>query len=211
MTQRPVAALSSFDGIAQSLGISFTAETRLYELTGSAAVSGLLVESFSAREALNELFEYRISVLASSAHVELPALLGQQASLAISLADGGRTTRSGVIVQAAALQSDGGLARYELVVRPWLAALQLTSRSQSFIDKSLIEIVEAVFQPYAGLAAWRWSEEVAGFLAPVSPRHYCNQFRETDYAFVSRVLAEQGIGWRCEEDEAAPRGHRIVF
>ena len=198
MHSRPVAALPSLPGIAQSLGLAFSAETRLYELSGE-AVDGLLVESFSAREGLSELFEYRLHVLSTDAHLDLQALLGQRASLAISLPDGSRTTRTGLITQAAALHSDGGLARYELVVRPWLAALQLMQRSQSFIDKSVVEIVEAVFQPYAHLAAWQWAPCITEHLGEAR-RHYCNQYRESDFQFISRLLAEEGVGWRCEED-----------
>nr|WP_297351358.1 type VI secretion system Vgr family protein [uncultured Caldimonas sp.] len=204
-------AASAIQDLARALGVSFTAETRLYELQGSELLAGLLVESFSAREALSELFDYRVTVLSTSAHVDLAALLGEQASLAISLADGSRTTRTGVIVAASALQSDGGLARYELVVQPWLSALALTQRSQSFIDKTVIEIVESIFQPYASIAAWAWSPCVSQHLASVAARHYCNQFRETDLSFVSRLLAEEGIGWRFEEDESAPKGHKLIF
>src|SRR5690606_34844819 len=125
MHSRPVAALPSLHGITEALGMAYTARTRSYELTVP-AVDGLLVESFSAREALNELFEYHLSVLSTDAHLDVHALLAQPASLAISLPDGSRTTRSGVVTQAGAVCSNGGLARHQLVVRAWLAALQQT-------------------------------------------------------------------------------------
>jgi uncharacterized protein involved in type VI secretion and phage assembly len=35
--------------------------------------------------------------------------------------------------------------------------------------------------------------------------------RETDLAFVQRTLAEEGLGWRLEEDPAAPAGHSVVI
>ncbi len=46
-------------------------------------------------------------------------------------------------------------------------------------------------------------------------RTYCTQYRETDLAFLSRLLASEGLGYRVEETEAtdtsAPAGHRLVF
>ena len=41
------------------------------------------------------------------------------------------------------------------------------------------------------------------------PRSYCVQYGESDYAFVSRLLAEEGLGWCVEEDPDAPAGHRV--
>ncbi|AKJ28291.1 hypothetical protein AAW51_1600 [Caldimonas brevitalea] len=188
-----------------------TSDTRLFELDGGGAVAGLLVESWTAHEALSDLFEYRLNVLSADAHLPLDQILGQPARLRVTLCDGSQAVRSGVVMQAGALQCDGGFARYQLVVRPWLAALQWHRRSQSFIDQSVVEMVEAVFATHAALAAWRWSDEVAAHLAAVSPRHYCNQFRESDYDFVRRLLDEEGVGWYCEEDDAAPHGHRLVL
>ena len=81
----------------------------------------------------------------------------------------------------------------------------------------MIEIVEDVFADHASIAAWHWDEDVPAYIAQglsarnEGRRSYCVQYRETDLAFVQRLLAEEGIGWRVEEDEAAPGGHRVVF
>ena len=72
------------------------------------------------------------------------------------------------------------------------------------------DIVAAVFGAY-GAAAWVPSGEVAGFMAGARVRSYCVQYRETDYAFISRLLAEEGLTWRIEEDEDAPARHRLVI
>ncbi|MCW7538914.1 type VI secretion system tip protein VgrG [Aquabacterium sp. A7-Y] len=206
---RSFQALPALDEVASALDVAVPRGTRLYELYGSGAVGRLLVESWVAREALSDLFEFRINTLSTDAHLPLGDMLGQRATLHIALADGRRATRSGIVMQAGALQSDGGLARYQLVVRPWLAALQGHRRSQSFIDKSVIEIVGAVFQAHCGIAAWTGSDELARFVSRVPPRHYCNQFAETDYDFVRRILCEEGVGWCFEEDDQAPHAHRL--
>ncbi|QBI02697.1 phage late control D family protein [Pseudoduganella albidiflava] len=37
-----------------------------------------------------------------------------------------------------------------------------------------------------------------------TPRSYCCQYRETDLAFVERLLAEAGLAWRFEQGEDGP-------
>jgi len=66
-------------------------------------------------------------------------------------------------------------------------------------EKSLIEIVESVFSQYSAHASWRWADCVAAHLAQ-SPfngsgdhRSYTLHYRESDLAFVSRLLAEEGL------------------
>ncbi|MEN3275822.1 MAG: type secretion system secreted protein VgrG [Massilia sp.] len=76
--------------------------------------------------------------------------------------------------------------------------------SRVWQDKSVIEIVDAVFQAYRPQATWRWSLDVASFMADVRPRGYCCQYRESDLDFVARLLAEEGLSWRFEQGEDGP-------
>lgn len=94
---------------------------------------------------------------------------------------------------------------------PWTWWLSQGRHSRVFQDKTVIEIVEAVFADYQPLATWRLSDEVGPFIADAHRRSYCVQYREQDAEFVSRLLAEEGLGWRWEEDEEAPSGHQLVI
>ncbi len=96
-----------------------------------------------------------------------------------------------------------------LIVFDWALANLPICAATAQLPQAGPDIVEAVFADYADVAAWQWSEEVAGFLADTRPRSYCVQYGESDYAFVSRLLAEEGIGWCVEEDTDTPAGHRL--
>ncbi len=186
--------------------VQFSSATRLYGLKlgdedADLGAGGLLVEAFSADDVVQGTGARDIIVLSTNAHVELAPLLGKPASLEVSLADGSRTTFSGDITQAAMLGSEGGLARFRLRLTPWLWRLSQVRNSRVWQDKSVIEIVESVFEGYQPLAQWRWSEEVDSFLADVPARSYCCQYRESDYDFVLRLLTEEGLVWRFEEAE----------
>ncbi|MCT8318878.1 type VI secretion system Vgr family protein, partial [Xanthomonas translucens] len=102
------------------------------------------------------------------------------------------------------------LARYRVGLVPWTWWLSQGRHSRVFQERTLVQIVEAVFADYAPMASWQWSEEVTGFLAQARPRSDCVQYRESDLDFVQRLLAEEGLGWRLQEADASPGGHQLV-
>lgn len=195
----------------------FDSTSRLYRLeAGDAAnpINELMVESWAMKESLDAPWEMQLNALALSASLDHHAMPAQRVTLWTALSDGGEVGRTGIVTSATSLGADGGLARYCLTVKPWIALLAHTTRSQVWQEKTLVEIVESVFSRYARFTSWRWSADVAAHLA-ASPRagsrSYTVQWRETDLAFVQRLLAERGIGYRFEEDPAAPMGHTLVF
>ena len=201
-------------GMAMSAQITaalaeFSSKTRLYELNldsdaGRNGTSEWLVEAFAADDALQVIAARDVIALSTSAHVALKFLLGQAASLAISLADGTRTAFAGVISEAAMLGSDGGLTRYRIRISPWMWQLAQVRNSRVWQDKTVIEIVDSVFAAYQPLAKWRWSDETGPFLADAMRRSYCCQYRESDLDFVRRILTEEGLCWRFEQAESGP-------
>jgi type VI secretion system secreted protein VgrG len=187
----------------------FSSTTRLYELTigepgRSEAGSALLVEAFAAEDAVDEVGVRDVIALSASAYLDPASLLGQPACLAVSLADGSRTQFTGEISEAAMLGSDGGFARYRIRISPWLWRLGQVRNSRVWQDKSVIEIVDAVFEAYLPLASWRWSDDVRPFMAELEPRSYCCQYRESDLDFVRRLMAEEGLCWRFGQAEGGP-------
>ena len=184
----------------------FSSATRLYALAleggdGDLGSGGLLVEAFSADDSVQGVGPRDVIVLSTNSMVDLPSLMGQRAGLTASLADGSRTTFYGEITQVAMLGSEGGLARFRLRLTPWLWRLSQVRNSRVWQDKTVIEIVDDVFNTYAPLAQWRWSEEATPFMADAVARSYCCQYRESDLEFVQRLLTEEGLAWRYEQLE----------
>jgi len=189
---------------------TFLSDTRLYEFSwhGDAGPS-VMVEAWWGTESLSAGFEFNIDLLATDAYLELKHLLGRAATLRTRLSDGSDALRSGLIREAQKLGADGGFARYRVVLVPWVWLLDRGRHHRVFQNKTVVQIVESVFADYADNAAWQWTDEVEGFLADARPRSYCVQYDESDYAFISRLLAEEGLGWCVEEDSGAPAGHRL--
>ncbi|MCI1005941.1 type VI secretion system Vgr family protein [Herbaspirillum sp. C7C8] len=193
--------------------VQFTSATRLYRLSlGERVATGdLLVEAFAASEGLHAVGLREVIALSLDAGLSLNTLIGQRASLQVSLADGSSASFSGLVNEAAKLGSEGGLARYRLRLVHWIWLLSQSRNSRVWQDKSVVEIVEDVFGGYAPHAAWQWSDEVMSFLQDLPPRSYTVQYRECDLDFVSRLLAAEGLSWRVEEFAEASAGHRLVL
>jgi len=180
----------------------FTADSRLYQLDTPLGSDALLVEAWVGRDRLSDVGELQIDCLATDAHIPLESLLGQQLVLRTRLADGRWQARSGYAVEVAQLGADGGLARYRLILAPWLAFAQYQHRSRVWQEQPVLAIIDDVLAAYAPRNHWRITADAEAFLAQVRPRSYCCQYRETDYAFLTRLLAEEGIGFHFEETDA---------
>lgn len=205
---RSVMNSSLLQELASAL-VQFSSWTRLYGLTVGEAESGgseslLLVEAFFAEDSVQDVGARDVIAISTSAHLPLDTLLGQQASLEVSLADGTRTSFAGEISDAAMLGSDGGFARYRLRISPWLWRLGQTRNSRVWQDKTAIEIADSVFEAYRPLARWQWSKDTGPFMERAGVRSYCCQYRESDLDFVRRLLAEEGLCWRFEQAKDGP-------
>lgn len=185
---------------------AFASSSRLYALTlGDDDDDGtLLVEAFAAADAIDAIGTRDVIVLSTSAHLDAGTWLGQPAALDISLADGTRTRFAGDISEVEMLGSDGGLARYRIRIASWLWRLAHVRNSRVWQERSVVQIVDSVFEAYQPLARWRWSDDVASCMEGVPPRSYCCQYRESDLGFVRRLLAGEGLCWRIEQDEDGP-------
>lgn len=166
-------------------------ETRLITLDVGLPL-GLVVERFRAREGLCEPFHFDIDCIAASAFVNTTDLVGQPAHLRQMQADGTRRTWHGYVTETMDLGSDGGLARYRLVLKPWTAFLNHRRNALIFQDMDVLGVCERVFADYPQ-AAYRFDVTQS-----LRKRPICTQYRETDADFITRLLAEEGLGWRFD-------------
>lgn len=166
---------------------------RLMQVQTALPSLSLIPERMVLREAVGQPFELQLQCLSTSAHLELKTLLGEQISLKLLQSDGAYVPWHGYVFEAAQLGADGGLARYALTMRPWLSALALRRNSRVFHDQTAIQVIEAVLADHQPQANWRF--EVS---EPLRVRSLCTQYRETDLAFVQRLLAAEGMSYHFE-------------
>lgn len=191
---------------------TLSSQTRLHSLEAPFPLDQLLhVERWAGTEVLSGLYHWDVLTLSTDHNIPLNPMLGEKITLLTRLADGSHSRRSGLVSTAARLGSDGSLTRYHLTLVPWLWTLTQSFRSRVFQDKSVQAIINQVFAGYELYASWRFTGDAHRLLDNVRPHSYCVQYRESDFDFVQRLLAEEGLGYCFIEDQQAPAGHRMVI
>lgn len=163
------------------------------------------VRRISAREGLSSSYTAVIDVELLVPAVEPRALLLRDALLGVARSDGEVLRRlGGIVTRVSERASRGDRQRLTLTLESPLARLRLTKDSRIFQDLATKDIVSAVLEE-SGLPAdkveWRLTRSYA-------PREVCTQFNETSFAFVSRLLEEDGIFYFFEHGE---EGVVVVF
>jgi type VI secretion system secreted protein VgrG len=182
---------------------SLSQHARLLTIETPLPAAALLVERFTGNESINEFFEFKIDCLATSAHFELKQLINQEISLRILLADGSTRSIHGIVMRAMQLGSDGSLSRYSLTVVPW--AYRMAQRRDNYVyqDKSVLEIAEEIFKDYPN-ANFRVDVKTV-----LPKRSLTIQYRETDFDFLKRLFAEEGISFFFEHADVHATGPAV--
>lgn len=154
------------------------------------------VMRYELRSALSELFELTIEIVVDKANFDLRDLVGQPA--VFTLADQPFLTRiEGIARRTRQLRAEStGTSRYEIVVVPplWLATRRRDHRI--FQDKSVIEIVGEVLKGY-GERIPQPSNNAGNH----PKREYTVQYGETDFDFICRILADEGVAFYFDHDQ----------
>jgi type VI secretion system secreted protein VgrG len=195
---RPSPALAS-NGPAPALGLPGAASPLRVNLSG---IKGLLLTSFTRHEGMSQLFRFELDLLAPKG-VEVPfdRVLGQPVTVELALPD--RKTRyfHGVVARINQGHRGAEHTAYQAVMVPrlWLLTQKCTCRI--FQDKSVPDILSYILKEQGGI-------DVEGNLPGFRPRNYCVQYRETDFAFASRLLEEEGLYYYFRDTE---KEHKLVL
>jgi type VI secretion system secreted protein VgrG len=190
------------DQLASMLGLFGTGlsqNARLITLA-TAQASGLpeslMAERFAGREAVNELFRFEVDALSVSTDLALDLFLGEEITLKLLQADGSRRAWHGICTGAGWVGADGGVARYRLRLEPALHLLRERRDGYIFQDKTVQEIAAELLADYPQV---RFEFDLG---QPLAPRAVCTQYRESDFDFLQRILASEGLNWRFEHEQS---------
>ncbi|WP_454726486.1 MULTISPECIES: type VI secretion system Vgr family protein [Cupriavidus] len=159
------------------------------------------VIEFDLHEALSETFHLDVQLAHANAHLDFASILDQPAVLTIW--HGARAVRHlhGRVSTFEAGDTGFRRTRYRAVVEPTLARLRLGSDWRIFQTRSVPEIIQAVLADY-GITDY---EQV--ITNSHLPREYCVQAGETDFQFLQRIAAEEGLFHRFA---FSADGHRLI-
>lgn len=157
----------------------------------------LFAVSVAGEEALSELFAFRVRAFALDPIADPSEILGLPAVVTLTTVEGRDRHFHGYV---AAFEYDGyrqsdQVHHYSLTLRPWFWFLSLRADSRIFQEKSVIAIAEEIF---GEMNFTDFRVETSGAFAN---RTYCVQYRETSFAFLSRLFEEEGIYYYFEHED----------
>ena len=150
---------------------------------------GLVFHRLIGTEEMSQLFEFEIELLRKyeAGPVDASKLLGKDVTIKLDMVSGGTRYINGVVAQFKHTGLASRFITYRAVLRPWLWLLTLSSDCKIFQDKSVVDIVKAVFADYS-VADVKY--EISGSYPKLD---YCVQYRESDFNFISRLMEHSGI------------------
>lgn len=155
----------------------------------------LFVLGMEGEEGLSRLFNFRMHVVAprldrpASVAAPIEKLIGQAASIRLRGRHGDRRVH-GIIHRFVRIERprDKDLFHFELELVPTLWLWTRRSRSRIFQRQSVPAILHAVLDELRPNVEFQ-------LRATYSDREYCVQYRESDFAFASRLMEDEGISY----------------
>ncbi len=165
----------------------------------------LLFYRMTVREELSQPFHYELKLLSENASVKVDDILGQPVTIEMKTAHGEALRYfHGHVTRFTQVRSHSPkLSAYEMTVRPWLWFLTRTADCQIFQAMKVPDIIQKIFKDQNGFTDYRLS-----LSATYREWDYCVQYRETDFAFVSRLMEQEGIYYYFEHEDGK---HTLVL
>ena len=191
------------EGIDLPLAVPSPPGSGTFDLQLGLVQTPVRVLRFSGREAVSRLFSFDVTFATAMEPALLePLVLGAPATFVMQLTNRPPRVVQGIVARLRAegpvheLSSPpGAVFTVRIVPKMWL--LKRRQSSRIFQDIPMNGIVDAILSE-AGIPR-RWS-----LSRPVARRSYCVQHQETDFAFVTRILAEEGVFFYFEPPPALP-------
>ncbi|HVJ51658.1 MAG TPA: type VI secretion system tip protein TssI/VgrG [Aliidongia sp.] len=167
-------------------------DNRLIDLKSTLDATKVTLVGMSGSERLNELFEYRLDLRYATNDLDIVTVLGTHMSVTLDLNEDASKQRffDGLVTQFAYEGMDAKLARFTATIRPWLWLLTRRRNCKIFQNKTALDIIKAVFADYPAAS---FQDNTTAPTGGWVTRDYCVQYNESDFAFVSRLMEEEGI------------------
>jgi type VI secretion system secreted protein VgrG len=182
---------------------TYTQDQRRIAVETPLGKDALLLTSFEGQESMSRLFTYKLELLSTKDAISPQEIVGKNVTFWVEYADGSPRYFNGFVSRFAYCGKGDRLNIYRAEVVPWLWFLTRTSDCRIFQHKSVVDIVKQVFSDL-GFNDFQTSE--------IKGSHptweYCVQYRETDFAFVSRLLEQQGIFYYFKHEKGK---HTLVL
>ncbi len=166
-----------------------------------------ILSRLAAEESVNQPFVVEADLLYDQPDV--PKLLGQPMTVNYrpGLQEERRDVRcfNGIVARIMQIhgKESGSLQTCRVTLQPWLKLLDLRCNCRIFQNRSSRDIISTLLQEHGLSGECRFNLDKTP-----SEREYCVQYNETDYAFIDRLIREEGQHWFFTHEQGH---HRLVI
>jgi type VI secretion system secreted protein VgrG len=164
---------------------TYTQADRPLKITTPLGQDILLIRKLKFREEVSHLFDMRVDLVADlQDEVKFDQIIGQSVTVEMRLLDGSLRYFNGIVNRFTQGARDEKFMHFRARLVPRLWFLSKKIRSRIFQHLTVLDILNQV------LTGFSVSYEISG---TYYQRDFCVQYRESDFAFASRPMEEEGI------------------
>ena len=160
------------------------------------------MRSYSGQESISGLFYYQLSLISEDPLLSFDSIVGKAVTLQIGQSSGDIHYVNGIVGKFSQFGRDQRFVHYSAEIHPWLWLLTMNVDCQIFQNMSTPDIIKKVFGNLG------FSDFKDSLCRPYAPREFCVQYRESAFAFVSRLMEEEGIFYFFEHTSSS---HTMVL
>ncbi|PHM31064.1 type VI secretion system tip protein VgrG [Xenorhabdus innexi] len=146
-----------------------------------------VVTDFTLNESFSQPFSLSVGLASADPAIDFPAVLDRTATLTIL--QNGIEQRSITGVVSRFEQGNTGLHQttYQMIIRPDLWRTTLRQNSRIFQQQDIATIITTILKEH------NIRDVIFSLRHPHPAREFCVQYQESDFAFLQRLTAEEGI------------------
>lgn len=167
--------------------MSYPQKSDLLSIETPFGAEAVLLVGLRGEERMSGLFQFDLELVSMDRALDFKKIIGKGVTVTIKLSHGIDRYFHGICTRFRQAGRADKQTLYRAELHPWLWLLTRTTDSRIFQNESVPEIVKKIF---SDLGQSDFEEALKGTYAK---REYCVQYQETAFAFVSRLLEDEGI------------------
>jgi type VI secretion system secreted protein VgrG len=178
-------------------------DQRLIRVKSSLGPQKFLLREMHLTESLGQPFVIELTVDSDDLDINYKDILGDHLSLELDIGDNEHRYFDGIVTSFAYAGLSDFRASYHISLRPWLWLLTHHVQCKIFQGKTVPDIIKEVFRA-AKFDDFEDKLQRGDYLT----LDYCVQYRESDLAFVSRLMEQEGIYYYFKHSSGV---HKLVL
>jgi type VI secretion system secreted protein VgrG len=175
---------------------------RLHFVNDDGPAAIMLCNGLNAYESLSRDFQFNVEVLSDDAGIELKTVQGKLVTVELVREDGSLRYFNGHVFEFRLDKTDGGVATYHMVLKPWTAYLRLRKNNRMFHGKTVLQQTRLIFGEYR---INHWDTQVKSADPAMTD---AVQFDESDHNYLHRRWEQLGWHYWYEHGKS---GHQLIL